>query len=111
MHQIYWTLRREDAFEPVRTRIYAVTLYDMRLLLDGEDATSIPTLDDKAQTLLTPRFRNSAAPLILRPESEDVGKWLLLFLKFGLRMKAVALRNGGLGALVVLPSPLLSIRQ
>jgi hypothetical protein len=42
---------------------------------------------------------------------EAISKWTKMFLKFGERMKAIAEGNGGLGALIVIPSSLLTLRQ
>lgn len=42
---------------------------------------------------------------------KDVAKWTKLFLKFGERMKKIAASNGGLGALIMMPSKLLTLDQ
>ncbi|KAI4194931.1 MAG: hypothetical protein LQ346_003584 [Caloplaca aetnensis] len=111
-HQIYWALRHvsQRGDEPVRARIYAVALYDLRVST-GEDETTVPPILDDDPIQLTFSFRNTVIPLIRRSEEEDVEKWIAMYLKYGHRMKALALNNGGLGALALLPSSLLSLRQ
>ena len=42
---------------------------------------------------------------------KDILKWIKEFLRFGERMKVIAMSNEGLEALIVIPSSLLSMRQ
>ncbi|KAL8907058.1 MAG: hypothetical protein Q9207_001638 [Kuettlingeria erythrocarpa] len=112
IHQIYWALRHvsQRGDEPVRARIYAVALYDLRVSI-GEDKTTVPSILDDDPIQLTSSIRNTVLPLIRRSNEEEVEKWIAIYLKYGHRMKAVALNNGGLGALALLPISLLSLRQ
>jgi hypothetical protein len=48
---------------------------------------------------------------IVNDSLEDVEKWTTLYLKFGERMKAIAMGNGGLGALIMIPPSLYSVHQ
>lgn len=106
--QVYLELRRicsRHIHDPIRARIYAVALYDLRLLLDGDESLQLrPEVKEKIQQVILD------SPLVDDPP-KDISKWTRMFLKFGERMRAVAEGNGGLGALIVIPSPLLSLRQ
>jgi hypothetical protein len=89
--KVYLELQRTH--DPIRARIYAVALYALRLKVDKDIGQVI--------------FNSS----LVHDSLEDVSRWTNTFLKFGERMKAIADHNGGLGALVVIPSSLLTIRQ
>ena len=114
--QVYVELRRivdRSVDDPIRARIYAVALYDLRLLLDRNEPRNLRPAESRN---LRPEVRAKIvqvlfdSPLVDDP-LKDISKWTTVFLKFGERMKAIAAGNGGLGALIVLPSSLLSIRQ
>ena len=106
--QIYEELRhiaKRGVDDPIRLRIYAVALCDLRR-----------TVDENSQKLLRPGVKILIAQIIFKSSIvsdslEEVMKWVELYVKFGQRMKAIAARNGGLGALIVIPSSLLSLRQ
>ncbi len=106
--QVYLELRRivdRRVDDLIRARIYAVALYDLRLLLDRDESLQLrPEVQEKIEQVI---FDSPLVDDLL----EDVSKWTKMFLKFGERMKAIAMGNGGLGALIVIPSSLLSVRQ
>ncbi len=106
--QVYVELRRivdQRVDDPVRARIYAVALFDLRLLLDKDNSLHLrPEVRQKIEQVIFD------SPLVTDP-LEDVSKWTKMFLRFGERMKAIAVANGGFGALIVTPSSLLSVRQ
>ncbi|KAL9124450.1 MAG: hypothetical protein Q9217_006213 [Psora testacea] len=106
--RVYIELRRivdRNIVDPIRARIYAVALYNLRLLLDKKESLKLKA---KVKTEIEQVIFDS--PLIDDP-LDEISKWIRVFLKFGERMKAIAEGNGGLGALFVLPSSLLSMRQ
>lgn len=95
----------QSVADPVRGRIYAVALFDLRLLLDENDSLQLrPKVREKIEQVIfdSPFVADSL---------DDVSKWTKMFLRFGERMKMIAAGNGGLGALIVIPSWLLSVRQ
>ena len=106
--QVYEELRhisKRNVDDPIRLRIYAVALCDLRCLVD-----------ENFQSLLRPGIKESIAQIIfdssiVNDSLEEIMRWVELYVKFGQRMKAIADRNGGLGALIVIPSWLLSLRQ
>ena len=106
--QIYEEMRhisKRNVDDPIRLRIYAVALCDLRR-----------KVDENFQSLLRPDVKELIAQIIfdssvVNDSLEEVVKWVELYVKFGQRMKAIADRNGGLGALIVIPSWLLSLRQ
>ena len=106
--QIYEKLRhisQRSIDDPIRFRIYAVALCDLRTLVD-----------QNPRSLLRFGVQKSLAQIIfdssvVNDSLKEVTKWVELFIKFGLRMKAIAVGNGGLGALMVIPSSLLTLRQ
>ncbi|KAI9747016.1 MAG: hypothetical protein M1835_002265, partial [Candelina submexicana] len=106
--QVYLELRRiseRQVHDPIRARIYAVALYDLRLLVDENESLKLrPEVREKIEQVIL----NS--PLVT-DSLEDVSRWTQLFLKFGERMKMIAAANGGHGALFVIPSSLLTVRQ
>lgn len=89
--------------DPYRLRLYAVALYDMRLSIDDGLALRSGTKKRLEQAI-------SDSPQVSET-AEEVSKWTQLYLKYGERMKAIARCGGGLGALLVIPSRLLSFRQ
>lgn len=106
--RVYVELRRivdQSVADPVRGRIYAVALFDLRLLLDENDSLQLrPEVREKIEQVIFD------SPLVA-DSLDDVSKWTKMFLRFGERMKTIAAGNGGLGALIVIPSWLLSVRQ
>ncbi|KAI4135017.1 MAG: hypothetical protein LQ347_001034 [Umbilicaria vellea] len=106
--QVYLELRRivdRRVDDPIRARIYAVALYDLRLLVDRANSLQLkPEVSEKIEQVIV----NST---LVDDSLEDISKWTKEFLRFGERMKTVATSNGGLGALIVIPSSLLSMRQ
>jgi len=91
--------------DPIRARIYAVAFYDLRLLLDKKECLNLRSeVKAKIEQVL---FNSS----FVSDSLEDISRWTKLFLKFGERMKRIAASNGGLGALIVIPSSLLSMWQ
>ena len=106
--QVYEELRhinRRQDDDPIRTRIYAVALYDLRVLVDEDTSLQLrPKVKEKIVQVI------SDSPLV-SDSPKDVAKWTKLYLKFGERMKEIAAMNGGLGALVVMPSSLLTVHQ
>jgi hypothetical protein len=106
--KVYVELRRivnGRTDDPIRARIYAVALYDLRLLLDKNESLQLrPEVKEKIQQVIFD------SPLV-DDSLEDVSKWTKMFLKFGERMKVIAAKNGGLGALMVIPLSLMSLRQ
>lgn len=77
----------------------------MRLLLGGNESLQLrPEVEAKIERVLFD------SPLVDDP-LEDISKWTRVFLKFGEGMKSIATDNGGLEALIVIPSSLLSMRQ
>ena len=95
--------RRVD--DPIRARIYAVALFNLRLEVDKRDSFNLRSdVRERIEQVILD------SPLIDEP-LKDISKWTRLFLKFGERMKDIADANGGLGALMVIPSSLLSVRQ
>ncbi|KAI4116159.1 MAG: hypothetical protein LQ345_003365 [Seirophora villosa] len=96
--------------ERLRARMHAVVLFDLRLQSAGYDVKLSPDLDDDPRQL-TSRFFSSIVHPLLSSEDDDVEKSIGIFLKFGQRMKALAMRNGGLGALAVIPPSLMSLCQ
>ena len=106
--QVYVELRRivdRSVVDPIRARVYAVALYDLRLLLDKNESLKLrPEVKAKIEQVLFD------SPLVDDP-LEDISKWTRVFLKFGERMRTIAGSNGGLGALIVIPSSLLTMRQ
>jgi len=99
--QVYIELRRivdRSVDNPIRARIYAVALYDLRLQLDKKNSLNLrPEVKATIVQVLVD------SPLVDDP-LEDISK-------FGERMKDIAAGNGGLGALLVIPSSILSMRQ
>jgi len=91
--------------DPVRTRICAVALYDLRLQIDENDYMQ---LKRGVKNKIIQIISNSS---IVNDSLEDVEKWTTLYLKFGERMKAIAMGNGGLGALIMIPPSLYSVHQ
>jgi len=106
--QLYEHLRQIDqrkVDDTVRTRIYAVALHDLRLQIDENDYLQLKRgVKNKIIRIIS----NSS---IVNDSLEDVEKWTTLYLKFGERMKAIAMGNGGLGALIMIPSSLFSVYQ
>jgi hypothetical protein len=106
--QVYLQLRHivsRSVDDPIRARIYAVALYDLRLEVDKRESLQLrPEVREKIEQVIFD------SPLV-KDSPEDVSKWTKIFLKFGERMKAIAEGNGGLGALIVIPSSLLTLRQ
>ena len=95
--------RRVD--DPIRARIYAVTLHDLRLKIDEKDSLLLRSeVREKLERIIFD------SPLV-NESREDVAKWFRLFLKLGERMREIADDNGGLGALIVIPSSPLTPRQ
>ncbi|MCJ1258726.1 hypothetical protein MMC24_006559 [Lignoscripta atroalba] len=91
--------------DPIRARIYAVTLFDLRLWIDENTSLQLRLkVKEKIVQVI------SDSPTV-NDSLEDVVKWIELYLKFGERMKAIAEGNEGLGALIVIPPSLLTIRQ
>ncbi|KAI9715646.1 MAG: hypothetical protein M1812_005798 [Candelaria pacifica] len=113
--QVYEQLRhigQRNVDDPIRSRLLSVALCGLRCLVDEE----FPPHRLNDVSLLRPDVKEYIARII--PDSpivndsyEEVVKWVELYIKFGQRMKIIAERNGGLGALVVIPSWLLSLRQ
>ena len=105
--QVYEELRhidRRQVDDPIRTRIYAVALYDLRVLVDEDTSLQLrPKVKEKIVQVI------SDSPVV-GDSLKDVAKWTKLYLKFGERMKKIAAKNGGLGALIVMPS-LLTLHQ
>ncbi len=95
--------RRVD--DPIRQRLYSVALFDLRSLVDEKVSLK---LNLKVKQKLVQIISESPA---VEDSLEDVVKWTELYLKFGERMKEIAMRNGGLGALILIPPWLLSVRQ
>lgn len=106
--QVYEELRhihQRKVDDPIRTRIYAVALYDLRVLVDEDTSLQLRTeVKDKIVQVICDSPTVSDSP-------KDVARWTELYLKFGERMKAIAAENGGLGALIVIPSQLLTLHQ
>lgn len=98
-------MSQRNVDDHIRARIYAVALYDMRLLVDEDE--SLQLNGDVREKVIQVISKSST----VNDSSEDIVKWTELYLKFGERMKAIAAQNGGLGALIVLPSSLLTLRQ
>lgn len=105
--QVYKELRHIDmrVDDPIRARIYAVALFDLRVLVD-----------EKVSLRLRPEVKQKVVQIIsespaVNDSLEDVVKWTELYLKFGERMKEITSRNGGLGALILMPPSLLTMRQ
>lgn len=106
--QLYEHLRLIDqrkVDDPIRRRIYAVALHDLRVQMDGNDYLNLKR-----------KFRNRIVRVIfessiVNDSLEDVEKWTTLYLKFGERMKWIAGENGGLGALIIIPLSLFSLHQ
>lgn len=106
--QVYDELRRingRSIHDPIRERLFAVALYDLRLAIEQNDSLHFNS-----------RTKNKIAQIILRSSSMDdslaeVMKMTTLYSKFGDRMRQIASRNGGLGALIVMPSSLLTLRR
>lgn len=95
----------ESVDDPIRARIYAVALYDLRLSLVRNESRSLrPAVMAEIIQIL------SDSPLV-DDRLKDILNWITVFLKTGERMKAITAGNGGFGALIVLPSSLLSMRQ
>lgn len=95
----------ESVDDPIRARIYAVALYDLRLSLVRNESRSLrPAVMAEIIQIL------SDSPLV-DGRLKDILNWITVFLKFGERMKAITAGNGEFGALIVLPSSLLSMRQ
>ncbi len=95
--------RRID--DPIRQRIYAVALFDLRILVDERVSLQLkPEVKQKVVQII------SESPVV-NDSLGDVVKWTELYLKFGERMKEIAKRNGGLGALILMPPSLLTLRQ
>ncbi len=106
--QLYEQLRQIDqrkVDDPIRTRIYAVALHDLRLQIDENDYLQLKRgIKDKLVQVISESS-------IVNDSLEDVEKWTTLYLKFGERMKKIAAENGGLGALIMIPSSLFSLHQ
>ena len=103
--QVYLELRRIDEHhivDPIRQRIYAVALHRLRLLLNGEGCLRAD-VKEVITDILTQSPAITESPAVVRVQTE-------LYLKYGQRMDMLATRNGGLGALIVMPQ-LLSIRS
>ena len=89
------------AYESIREQIFAVALCDMRCLLDNQ----IPTKADSfiARAIYEcDQTKNSFSTVLAT---------VRMYMSFGGRMKEIADQLGGLGALVVMPSGLLSCRE
>lgn len=91
--------------DPVRARLFAVALYDLRLQL-SEDMARRPRSEVKT-TIEQVIFQSR----VMDEPMEEVVKYTKSFLKFGERMRTIVERNGGIGASMVIPSSLLSFRQ
>lgn len=96
---------KRDIDDPIRLRVYAVALCDLRRLVDR-----------KSDKVLRPGIKELIAQIIVdspvvKDSLKEVMKWVELYVKFGQRMKTIAACNGGLGALIVIPPRLLSLRQ
>lgn len=91
--------------DPIRERIYAVALFDLRYLVDEKVSLQLkPEVKQKIVQVI------SESPVV-NDSLENVVKWTELYLKFGERMKEITTRNGGLGVLIVMPPSLLTLRQ
>lgn len=106
--QVYEQLRQIDqrgVDDPIRTRIYAVALHDLRLQIDNGHYLQLKRgIKDQIVKII------SKSPIV-HDSPKDVKKWATLYLKFGERIKKIAEENGGLGALIMIPSSLYSFRQ
>lgn len=105
--QVYEELRHMDTRmdDPIRERIYAVALFDLRYLVDEKVSLQLkPEVKQKIVQVI------SESPVV-NDSLENVVKWTELYLKFGERMKEITTRNGGLGVLIVMPPSLLTLRQ
>ena len=89
------------AYESVRERIFAVALCDMRYLIDNQTPTKGDGFIAKA-IYECDQTKNSFSTVLATVRR---------YMRFGVRMKEIADRSGGLGALVVMPSGLLSCRE
>jgi hypothetical protein len=73
--------------------------------LDGDESLQLrPGVKEKIQQVILD------LPLV-DDSPKDISKWTGMFLKFGQRIRAIAEDNGGLEALIVILSSLLSLRQ
>ena len=106
--QLYEELRhiaQRKVDDPIRTRIYAVALYDVRLQIDENNCLQLKRgIKEKIVQVISESS-------VVHDSLEDVEKWTKLYLKFGERMKEIAVRNGGLGALIMMPLLRLSLYQ
>jgi len=106
--QLYEELRhisQRKVDDPIRTRIYAVALYDLRLQIDENNCLQLKRgIKEKIVQIISESS-------IVYDSLEDVQKRTELYLKFGERMKEIAMENGGLGALIMMPSLRLSLYQ
>lgn len=106
--QLYEELRhiaQRKVDDPIRTRIYAVALYDLRLQIDGNNCLQLKRgIKEKIVQVISESS-------IVHDSLEDVEKWTKSYLIFGARMKEIAVGNGGLGALIMMPLLSLSLYQ
>ncbi|KAL9609463.1 MAG: hypothetical protein Q9167_005769 [Letrouitia subvulpina] len=106
--QLYEQLRQigqRKVDDPIRTRIYAVALYDLRLQIDHNDHLQLKRgIKNKIIQVISESS-------IVNDSLQDVEKWTTLYLKFGERMRWIAAKNGGLGALIMIPPSLFSFHQ
>jgi len=106
--QLYEELRQiaqRKVDDPIRTRIYAVALYDLRLQIDENNCLQLKRgIKEKIVQVISDSS-------VVHDSLEDVEKWTKLYLKFGERMKEIAVGNGGLGALIMMPLLPLSLYQ
>ncbi|KAI9753308.1 MAG: hypothetical protein M4579_005227 [Chaenotheca gracillima] len=98
--------------DPIRLRIYAVALCDLRRSIESAYPLSRLT---EATALRTTVKDLMARRICESPETGETVKVVAskvgVYVKLGERMKSIAKQNGGLGALVVLPSQLLTARS
>lgn len=96
-------IRQRKTYDPIRERIFAVALYNLRetvMEFYGSMINQKGWKERIAEIILE-------SPLVRETKDRVLGQ-VKVYLRFGKRMKRVADCNGGLGALMVMPSDLLS---
>lgn len=102
--QIYEELRliEERAVQdPIHQRICAVALFDLHCRTRKASRSLAGTYFTSKNIASTSQVLLESG--IVHKSQQEVCEWVKLYLKFDRRMKAIADRNGGLGALIIIP--------
>jgi len=93
--------------DPIRQRIYAVALFALHSQVKKLSKT-------QPASYFTPVIIDSISKSLVKSgvvSDEEAHSWVDLHLRFGQRMNAIAARNGGLGALMVIPALRMALKQ